>query len=324
MLKHFRTWVALVYIVALHPNQIDAACRCNSIIIVSSNSHFAMVHRIEAALYAQPTLEPKPIHFIADNIPNPTFLAQHHKSCLIVTIGTEALTKILKLDTSLPVLSVLTRKKSFESQLETHGRHLNDPKHPHSVIYLDQPLERQLNLLKSLLPNPKTENNVGILLGTNSLSDQERLQKFASKKGLKLTTVNVNNFENPVAVLDGLLDDVNIVLALPDNRIYNNKTTRGMLLTAFHKRVPIIGYSKSYVNHGALGAVYSSTKQLADQTAVQIMAILKNNLQLPAPQYPNEFLVEVNYHVAHTLGLVIADEDALKQTLEKMERKANG
>ncbi len=288
--------------------------------LVSSNSHFGMVHRIEAALYAQPRPQPKLIHVIADNVQGTNISEQFKESCLIVTIGSEALAMALKKNTKTPILSVLIRKTTFQTLLKTSGKHINDPEHPISAIYLDQPLERQLHLLQCLMPTQEL-NAIGILLGPNSHVEQDSLQALSQKKKLELITVYVNKFENPVAVLDALLDEAKIVLAIPDNRIYNTKTTRGMLLTAFHKRVPLIGYSRTYVNNGALAAVYSTTKQLADQTAAQILQILATkDKKLKTPQYPKDFAIAVNYQVARSLGLAVESETALKNAIENMEK----
>ncbi len=293
------------------------ALSCACITLVSSNSHFGMVHRIEAALYTQPAPKPKIIHVIADTIRTDAYFENQPGTCLIVTIGSEALATVLKTKTKLPILSVLTRKNTYHQLLrEQQALHKNPTI---TAIYLDQPFARQLQLMECLL-NPKDKRPIGILLGPNSLDDQEMIQQVAKDKNLPITTIYVNKFENPVAVLDTLLDEAKIVLAIPDNRIYNPKTSRGILLTAFHKRVPLIGYSRTYVNNGALAAVYSTTKQLAQQTAEQILVIIHSkDKKMPPPQYPEEFAIAVNYQVARSLGLAIDSEAALKQTMDHME-----
>lgn len=291
---------------------------CSAITLISSNSHFGMVHRIEAALFGEPHSKLKIVHLIAEKVQGLAFFDQYADSCLIVTIGSESLAAVLKTQTKKPILSVLCRKNIFHSILKEHHRRLHDPKYPITSIYLDQPLKRQLNLLQCLLP--KQDWHIGILLGPNSSEEQEVLQKLANERKLTLTSVYVNNTENPVAVLDALINDAKVVLALPDNKIYNPKTARGMLLTAFHKRIPIVGYSRTYVNNGALAAVYSTTKQLADQTAHQILHIIKNkDNALSAPMYPEEFAIAVNYQVARSLARAIESEASLKNAMDKME-----
>lgn len=288
---------------------------CATIVLVTSNSHLGMVHRIEANLFSQPNLHSKLVHILAENIQQ--IPLNNTETCLIVTIGAQALDKVLKTKTSLPILSVLCRKNIFHQILENEGYRLNDPNRPISAIYLDQPLERQLDLI-ACLNTDKTP--VGILLGAQSLSEQDTLQKIARKKNLELTIVYVDRFENPAEVLDGLLDDTSMVLAIPDNWIYNAKTARGILLSAFHKRIPLIGYSRTFANNGALAAVYATTKQLAEQTAQAILNFLQHpDKMLPPPQYPKDFAIAVNHQVAHSLGLKIESEASLKQMINQTE-----
>lgn len=296
-----------------------SAFACQSIVLVSSNSHFAIVHRIEAALFGKIPQKTKLVHLLVENVHDKRSLQQYPQACLVVAIGSEGLRQVLQSNTHQPVLSVLTRRAIFEQLLETHHRTMNDPKHPISVIYLDQPLKRQLNLISCLF-NRHPPKMVGVILGAESRYHQEMLEKLSPHYAFNLNTVVVDKFENPATVLDSLLDDAKVILAVPDSRIYNLKTARGMLLTAFHKRVPLVGYSRTFVNNGAFAAVYSNTKQIADQTAEETIKILKSkNKQLPEPQYPHEFTISVNTQVARSLGIPVDNEITIKQAMDKME-----
>lgn len=277
-----------------------------------------MVHRIEAALFGKLNSKPKLVHLLSENL-HKTVPQQFSEACLIVTIGSESLRQVLAMKTEQPIFSVLLRYAIFHQLLAHHHRSLQDSRYPISAIYLDQPLARQLNLITCLFSryHPK---QVGIILGLESLYHQESLQKIATQVPYALHTVVVDQFENPATVLDTLLNDAKVILAVPDSRIYNPKTARGMLLTAFHKRVPLVGYSKTFVNNGAFAAVYSNTKQLADQTAEEIINIMNSkDKKLPKPQYPKEFTVSVNQQVAKSLGIPVDNEALIKQTMEKME-----
>lgn len=297
----------------------SAAFGCSTIVLVSNNSHFAVVHRIEAALFGKIPAKTKLVHLLAENMHGKKTLQHYPQACLVVAIGSEGLRQVLQSDTHLPVLSVLTRKAIFEHLLETHQRTLNDPKYPISVIYLDQPLQRQLNLIACLF-NRTPPKMVGIILGSESRYHQEMLQKLSSKYSFDINTVVVDKYENPATVLDTLLDDAKVILAVPDSRIYNLKTARGMLLTAFHKRVPLVGYSRTFVNNGAFAAVYSNTKQIADQTAEEVIKVMNSkDKHLPKPQYLREFSVSVNNQVGRSLGLPTDNEVTIKQAMDKME-----
>lgn len=292
----------------------------SSLLLVSSNSHFGIVHRIESELFSQPDEKPRISHLLVEQVvklePN-----EESPYDLIVTIGAEALETVLKANIQKPVLSVLIRKHTYQNILSICHRKEGNPNTPITAIYLDQPLQRQINLIKQVTPDVNNEHAaVGVLFGPASITSQEALLSIAHKENIKLNTIYVSNFENPVAVMDAFLSEVKVLLALPDTRIYNPRAARGILLAAFHKHVPLIGYSQSYVKNGALVSVFSNTKQIAHQTANTILDILKMQ-QLPPPQYPKEFSVEVNYQVAKSLNIPMESESSLKLNLMNMESK---
>lgn len=295
----------------------SVAC-CPSVLLVSNNSHFAMVHRIEASLFSQPSPRPKISHVLVDQIKEPEQYIPPSDVELIVTFGAESLETILKSNPQKPVLSILIRKNTYLSLLAQYQKESNTKEHAFSAIYLDHPIERQLNLIQLIFNDLDQKGAIGVLFGPGSIHQQEELLSIAEKQKLKLNTIYVNNFENPVAVMDAFLDEVKVLLAIPDNRIFNPHTARGILLAAFHKHVPLIGYSQTYVKNGALISLYSTTKQIAQQTAQAILTTLDQKI-LPAPQSPTDFSIEVNYQVARSLHINMESEASLYNKLLAVE-----
>lgn len=330
MLKHAiqplinKTLITFKFLLTLIYFAFSPAYACSDILLVSNNSHFAIVHRIEAVLYAQEGMNGKLKHIILENTHQDDLATVANSSCLVVSIGAESLSLLLKSQVSKPIVSILVRKNYVQTALNQYHRSFKDTQKPITAIYLDQPIERQLKLVKAIF-NQQDHYKIGILLGPNSFEEESTLERLSKLHHLDLHSIYVNKLENPVAVLDSLLNDTQIVLAIPDSQIYNPKTSRGILLTAFHKRVPLVAFSRTYVNNGALCAVYSSTKHFADQTAKLIIHYIQENT-LPPPQYPEMFSVAVNYQVAQSLGLKIDSEPQLTQTLYRMETmpKADG
>ena len=292
----------------------SASKACQEVVLISSNSHLEMIHRIEAALFTHVAHKPKLVYFVSDKLPPAADYPQ--QSCLTVTLGAHALTAALKAKLPFPILSVLIRKSTFLEIINEYRL----PFSKVSAIYLDQPLSRQLALLQHLLAKEE-KRSIGVLLGAQSLAEQEQLQRLARKANLALTSIYINQFENPVSVLDLLLDETDAVLAIPDSRIYHPKTVRGILLTSFRRHIPLIGYSQAFVNQGALAAVYATPKQIAQQTARAIIEQIKNpEKMLPSPAYAQDFTVTVNTQVARSLGIAIESEADLKYGIEKMEK----
>lgn len=290
--------------------------QCQGVAFVSSNSHnhLDIVHRIEATL-ASPLHPIQLTHITTENKAQPEIIARLHGHCLIVPVGSEALSLLLKAKITTPILSVASRKNVYQQLLQEYAPTLLAPI---SVIYIDQPLERQLSLIQHIFSTQKNKKiQIGALLGTESIQEHTLLLSLAKEKNLKLTAIPIGATENPVIQLDKLLDEANILFAIPDTSIYNPKTTRGILLTAFHKHAALIGYSRAYVTHGALAAVYSTSKQIAQQTSDAILTMIQNHYQpLASPQYPHAFTVAVNYQVARSLGIVIESEANLQLAME--------
>jgi ABC-type uncharacterized transport system substrate-binding protein len=81
----------------------------------------------------------------------------------------------------------------------------------------------------------------------------------------------------------------------------------------------VLGFSPAYVRAGALVSLHSTPAQVGIQAASLARSVL--NGQSPAPsQYPADFTVEVNTHVARSLGLEL-DAAALTKQLRQLERK---
>lgn len=314
-----RVFLLASYLAVLILFGSNESLACSDILLVSNNSHFAIVHRIEAVVSAQPAPRPKLKHLILENTSPEQLKEKTQSACLIVSIGSDSLTLLLKAKVTQPILSILVRKNFIHKQLALYERSFNDSKSPITAIYLDQPLERQIQLLKALFGH-HDKFKVGVLLGPHSSEEEYQLESLARKYNFLINLVYVNKLENPVAVFDALLNDTQAVLAIPDGQIYNQKTSRGILLTAFHKRIPLIAYSRTYVNNGALCAVYSTTKQIADQTASTIIKLAqKKHIELSKPQYPEDFSIAVNYQVAQSLGLHVEREPQIIQTIYRME-----
>ena len=141
---------------------------------------------------------------------------------------------------------------------------------------------------------------------------------------MPLNILKLRKTDNPVSTLDSLSDDTHAILAVPDNSIYNPHTTRGLLLTAYRKKIPIFGYSRSFVNNGALAGLYSSRTLSAKDIAKWCSEILdKNDIVLPLPKFANSFKVTVNYQVARALGINIDSEQKINDKLLSLESIKN-
>jgi len=243
-------------------------------------------------------------------------LQQLQNANLLITVGTHALTETDQLNLAVPTLATLIPRVSFE-QIEQQATQRSAPAAARSsALFLDQPLERQLELIRIALPHVR---KLGVITAAASQQLLPQLEKSAAAKDFKLVIRSISDGSDLGKALLSIMDDIDALLALPDPEVHNRFTAANILLTAYRKQVPVIGYSRAYVEAGALLAVYSTPHQIAAQVVRIVRASAADKWRLPAPQYPHEFEIKVNTQVARSLGLDIPPENDLRTYLMDIE-----
>ena len=181
-----------------------------------------------------------------------------------------------------------------------------------SAIYLDQAYARQLELLRLALPE---QRNVGVLWGPASEAHKPALSEAAAVRGLRLVSHSVDSSASLYAQLQRTLDEAQVLLAVAEPSIWNSSSIQYILLASFRARVPLVAFSPAYVRAGALLAIYATPAQIGSQAGVMARAVLAGRA-LPPPQYPAQFTVQVNGHVARALGLQLNENELTAKLLE--------
>lgn len=229
----------------------------------------------------------------------------------IVTIGLQAVQQAIAIgDPRIPLFSVLVPRASFEAL--ANARPVNRKL---SAVFIDQPPQRQLELLRAVLPAAR---DVGIIVGPANERDVETFRTLASNRGLTVVAERAARETELYPVLQSVLRVSDVLLALPDPYIINVSTAQNLLLTSFRFRVPVIGHSAAYVRAGALAAVYSTPRQIGLEAGQIVRQFLRSG-GLPQPKYPRYFTVSINRQMADSLGYSIADESAITQRLQQLE-----
>ncbi|MFH2139419.1 MAG: hypothetical protein ABII63_01330 [Pseudomonadota bacterium] len=183
-----------------------------------------------------------------------------------------------------------------------------------SAIYLEQPLSRQVALIRAVLPERK---RVGILY-SNRTFELEGLRDELSLSGAELVAQPLRPDGSLAGDLEALLAQADILMAIPDGNIFNSSTIRNILLGSYRRGVPMIGLTAAYVNAGALCAVYSTTEQMAAQAAGVTEEFFRNGV-LPGAQYPQLYQIDLNQEVARSLRLTVRSVEALRIEVERAE-----
>ena len=229
---------------------------------------------------------------------------------IIVTVGTRAAKQVENYNSTVPVLHTLITRHSYQ-QLNHNLSCV------HSAVYLDQPVERLLALITATLPDYK---QIGILLGTTTELQRDELKEAARRYSFQINAKSIDSGATLNDVLGTVLASSQVLLTLPDPTVVNSNTAKTLIMSAYLRQVPIIGYSKAMVKAGALMATYSELEQLGIQSAAVTTQMIdldcKANIN---PVYPEEFSVAVNYQVARVLGLQIPEQESLKKRMKQLQ-----
>ncbi len=226
---------------------------------------------------------------------------------LIVTVGEQAAVSVAP-HTDRPLLA--TMLTSFRYAGLANSRR---PGGELSAIFVDQPWSRQVSLLRAALPS---RNRIGILLSPGTNWKTEELRRLLLDRGATLVTQVADSSGTLSGDLERVLSRSDLLLAIPDNTIYNSSNIRDIILSSYRHGIPLVGLSQSYVNAGALCAVFSTLEQLAAQTSAAVIAYAKSG-QLPGPQYPDSYSIAVNRQVARSLEIELPSLEAIRNQMDK-------
>lgn len=211
-----------------------------------------------------------------------------------------------------PVIATLLPRASYRAGLD------NQPpgRHPVTALVLDQPVARQMALIRRALP---ALQRVAVLPGPQTRPYLEALAHEAGSRELKLVKAgSIDAAKHIFTSLRAVLETADVLLALPDTVVYNNASLQNILLTTYRARVPLVAFSPAHVRAGALLAVYSTPGQIARQTAAMVRDWQASG-RLPAVQMPREFAVIVNPKVAASLGIALDDAAEIAEDLRRQE-----
>ena len=183
-----------------------------------------------------------------------------------------------------------------------------------AILYMTQPYCRQIAFIKQLNIHWKT---ISVIDSQEKTIDSAPLQKCAKKHGIKIYTVHTTSEDNLTTKIKKALRHSDVLLALPDSNIYNNKTVKNILLTSYRHRKPVIAFSKSFVTAGALASIHSNTDQIAHSASKLVEQYFDAGNHFKKPiNYSETFDININKQVFRALNLSIPDIDSLKQSLQ--------
>ncbi len=226
-------------------------------------------------------------------------------------MGVQACQSLAESERRPPLLCTLLPKAAFEN-IAMASRLLAAPL---SALWLDQPIDRQIDLIRLALPQRK---RLGVLMGTESTTFENALFSAAKQRGLSLAVTRVASNASLSDALLRLLVNTDVLLAVPNSQLFNSGSIQNILRATIARRIPTVGLSPAYVRAGAAIAVYSTPAMIGTQT-VQLVRHILNSGSWPAAQPPSDFEIGINTSVMRFLGLDAAEPAILKRRLELLE-----
>ncbi len=238
--------------------------------------------------------------------------ASNLKPGLFVALGAQAAELLARSELPAPLLCTLLPRASFERTLAATGRKAGAQL---SAVFLDQPVLRQLNLIRLAMP---AAQRVGVLWGPESIAAAPALRSLARSRQLELVEAKVGSDEALFPALRQVLQQSDLLLAVPDSAIYNSSNIQNILLASVRAKVPLLAFSPAYARAGAALSLYVTPTQLGVQAGRLAHGVLQGKELAAAPLYAQDFELLVNQPVARALGLKL-DATALREQLRRDE-----
>ena len=259
----------------------------------------------------QKTLNELGLHLNIDSINSTPFIKS--KGCnnnydLIIPVGNDITKQLIENGCQLPMISVLTPSFGYY-KIDHQEVNL-------SSVFLDQPASRYLELARTLSANIQ---NVSLIYSDYSEKFHQQLMDAAESTGLVINAMKIDNNKHLYRILELVIENGDVLLAVPDPYVYNRKTIKAIFLASYQNGVPIIGFSEAYTKAGAIISIHSDIENIAKQLAENIYFFYQNDHKLPKESYPKYFNVSTNNKVASSLGLIIENAESIQRSISKVQ-----
>jgi putative ABC transport system substrate-binding protein len=211
---------------------------------------------------------------------------------LLISVGNNAFESAAQFGTA-PILATMLLRADLA------GTRLRPPS---GAVELDVPLGDILARMETVLPG-KTRAAIIRNPDANSVP-QAMLAAQAKAAGMTLIVVDCPRPEKLLQLFLSLRGQVDFVVCPPDGTLYNSATVRPLILASIENRLPVIGFSESFVRSGALAAVYPDYFD-AGSEAGELARNYLAGASLPPNASLRKFKVAANPRVARLLGLRI-------------------
>lgn len=187
-----------------------------------------------------------------------------------------------------------------------------------TAIFSGQPIDRQISL--ALAINKESKRLSIPWLIPDQINDIDRsIKRYPD---IKWNTPKLEGDSKDQTKISKSLHDADALIAIDDTDIYNAKSLRSILLSAYRLRKPMIGPGPAFVKAGSMASVYSDL----DAYLIELESLIESYLKsadIPEPRWPKNFRLMINDNVARSLGYLEIDRDAILEKIKNDEITGN-
>lgn len=160
------------------------------------------------------------------------------------------------------------------------------------AVLLDQPLQRQLDMATQIVQGA-VNTKLLIAVSEDNQLIRDEIAGLSTPFDVQLDIVVVDTDVEPAKAIDSALQDAGALIAVRDSRVWSGEHAKWLLYQSYKYKVPVIGYSKSFLKAGALASVYASLYETVRETAALITYW---------HDYQGWMMHETNFYPPHTIS----------------------
>ena len=236
------------------------------------------------------------------------YVPESYRPELIITLGANNIDAASRFFPETEKLVIVSNPGKYNSTVNENSESNS------TLLYMTQPYCRQFHFIRLINSRWKT---ISYISGEQNLIDENAIQSCANKFGMDIHEVWASDNAHLSHDIKEALYHSDLLLALPDPSIYNSKTVKNILLTSYRIRKPVIAFSRSFVNAGAIAAIHSDTLQISQSASALVRQYFANKHVFNKNiNYPEDFDISFNRQVFKALRMDIPDAKTIKNILK--------
>jgi putative tryptophan/tyrosine transport system substrate-binding protein len=173
-------------------------------------------------------------------------------------------------------------------------------------VCLGHSLKTQFQWVKKIFSSPKT---IAILYNpAENAATIEAAKNISQQEGFKLIAIPVESPQKLPYALEQLANNIDLLMAIPDETVMSVNTAREVLLSSFSNKVPLIGLSDNWVKSGAFYSLSWDYDDLGRQSATLAQKILNgSSVQSVSYEHPRKVAYSINAKIAEHMNFDIPE-----------------